>query len=165
MVEFWVDANVFIEAKNKYYAFDIAPGFWEGVKDGVRSGRVRSPMKVYDEIAKGKDELATWAGAAKAALAAFFAFQDQAVSQRYTALADQISANNAYCSGSVAKFLGGADLWVVSFAAERGGAVVTQETAAPANSRQVKIPNICQRCRLQSINTFEMIRRLGIRLG
>ncbi len=23
------DANVFIEAKNRYYAFDICPGFWE----------------------------------------------------------------------------------------------------------------------------------------
>jgi len=25
---FLVDANVLIEAKNRYYAFDIAPGFW-----------------------------------------------------------------------------------------------------------------------------------------
>jgi predicted nucleic acid-binding protein len=24
-----VDANVLIEAKNRYYAFDIAPGFWK----------------------------------------------------------------------------------------------------------------------------------------
>ena len=23
-----LDTNVFIEAKNRYYAFDIAPGFW-----------------------------------------------------------------------------------------------------------------------------------------
>lgn len=23
-----IDANVLIEAKNRYYAFDIAPGFW-----------------------------------------------------------------------------------------------------------------------------------------
>ncbi|PMD04330.1 DUF4411 family protein, partial [Brevibacterium paucivorans] len=23
-----LDANVLIEAKNRYYAFDIAPGFW-----------------------------------------------------------------------------------------------------------------------------------------
>ena len=26
-----IDSNVFIEAKNRYYAFDIAPGFWESV--------------------------------------------------------------------------------------------------------------------------------------
>ena len=25
---FLIDANVLIEAKNRYYAFDIAPGFW-----------------------------------------------------------------------------------------------------------------------------------------
>lgn len=23
-----IDSNVLIEAKNRYYAFDIAPGFW-----------------------------------------------------------------------------------------------------------------------------------------
>ena len=26
---FLVDSNVLIEAKNRYYAFDIAPGFWK----------------------------------------------------------------------------------------------------------------------------------------
>jgi len=26
---FLVDANVLIEAKNRYYGFDIAPGFWD----------------------------------------------------------------------------------------------------------------------------------------
>lgn len=25
---FLLDANVFIEAKNRYYGFDICPGFW-----------------------------------------------------------------------------------------------------------------------------------------
>lgn len=24
-----LDANVFIEAKNRYYGFDLAPGFWD----------------------------------------------------------------------------------------------------------------------------------------
>ena len=24
-----LDTNVFIEAKNRYYSFDLAPGFWE----------------------------------------------------------------------------------------------------------------------------------------
>lgn len=26
---FLIDANILIEAKNRYYAFDLAPGFWE----------------------------------------------------------------------------------------------------------------------------------------
>ena len=28
-----LDANVFIEAKNRYYAFDIHPGFWAWIQD------------------------------------------------------------------------------------------------------------------------------------
>lgn len=33
-----VDANVLIEAKNRYYAFDIAPGFWAWLEQGHRTG-------------------------------------------------------------------------------------------------------------------------------
>ena len=29
-MKYLLDSNVFIEAKNRYYAFDICPGFWEG---------------------------------------------------------------------------------------------------------------------------------------
>lgn len=28
-MKYLVDANVLIKAKNRYYAFDIAPGFWK----------------------------------------------------------------------------------------------------------------------------------------
>lgn len=38
-----IDANVLIEAKNRYYAFDIAPGFWKwldraGTRHGIQPG-------------------------------------------------------------------------------------------------------------------------------
>lgn len=26
-----LDSNVFMEAKNRYYAFDIVPGFWQAL--------------------------------------------------------------------------------------------------------------------------------------
>lgn len=37
-----VDANVLIEAKNRYYAFDIAPGFWEWLEGAHAAGEVGS---------------------------------------------------------------------------------------------------------------------------
>ena len=33
-----VDANILIDAKNRYYAFDIAPGFWAWLEQAHRSG-------------------------------------------------------------------------------------------------------------------------------
>ena len=56
-----VDSNVLIEAKNRYYAFDNAPGFWEWLERAHRAGRVFSIEKVEEELLRGDDELAKWA--------------------------------------------------------------------------------------------------------
>jgi hypothetical protein len=47
-----VDADVFIEAKNKHYAFDVVPGFWDWLlaanADGMvesRRGGIRAPRR------------------------------------------------------------------------------------------------------------------------
>lgn len=33
-----LDTNVLIEAKNRYYAFDLAPGFWAWIGEAHRQG-------------------------------------------------------------------------------------------------------------------------------
>lgn len=40
-----LDTNVFIEAKNRYYAFDLAPGFWEGLDADAAAGRSAASRK------------------------------------------------------------------------------------------------------------------------
>ena len=37
-----VEANILIDAKNRYYAFDIAPGFWAWLEQAPRSGELIS---------------------------------------------------------------------------------------------------------------------------
>ena len=37
-MKYLVDANVLIEAKNRYYAFDIAPGFWKWLDQAHAQG-------------------------------------------------------------------------------------------------------------------------------
>ena len=56
-----LDANVFIEAARRYYAFDIAPRFWQILIDHASSGQVFSLDHVKAELMRGKDELAKWA--------------------------------------------------------------------------------------------------------
>lgn len=58
-----VDANVLIDAKNRYYAFDIAPGFWEWLGGAHAAGEVGSIEAVRKELVEGNDELAEWAKA------------------------------------------------------------------------------------------------------
>ena len=60
-MKYLVDANVLIEAKNRYYAFDIAPGFWKWLNQAHSQGTVFSIEKVGEELGRGNDELADWA--------------------------------------------------------------------------------------------------------
>ncbi len=55
-----LDANVFIEAARRYYAFDVAPAFWNGLIHHASEGRIRSIDKIKNELERGNDELADW---------------------------------------------------------------------------------------------------------
>jgi hypothetical protein len=39
---FLLDSNVFIQAKNFYYGFDICPGFWKWLDDAVNGSHAYS---------------------------------------------------------------------------------------------------------------------------
>jgi len=60
-VTYLLDANVFIEAKNRHYAFDLCPGSWTWLDEAHASNRVHSVAKIGEELRARDDELATWA--------------------------------------------------------------------------------------------------------
>lgn len=56
-----LDANIFIQAKNHHYAFDVVPGFWRWLERAHGIGIAGSVERVREELLVGKDELADWA--------------------------------------------------------------------------------------------------------
>lgn len=42
VIKYVLDANVFIEAARRYYAFDLAPAFWRALIKHAIQGRVLS---------------------------------------------------------------------------------------------------------------------------
>ena len=78
-------------------------------------------------------------------------------------IADYVNGN--FAASRAASFLRGADPWVIAHALMAEGIVVTQEARVPANSTKVKIPNICTVFRVRSMNTYRMLRELGVSLG
>ena len=52
---FLMDADVFISAKNGYYAFEICPGFWDSLAHYFGTGNIRSIDKVRNELLAGRD--------------------------------------------------------------------------------------------------------------
>lgn len=52
MTQYGVDTNVFIEAKNRYYRFDMPPGrwFWGLMDRAIAAGIVQSAERMKDEL-------------------------------------------------------------------------------------------------------------------
>jgi hypothetical protein len=73
-----LDANVFIQAKNEYYGFDIVPAFWDWLIAANKAGTVFSIDKVGDELFEYGDELSDWAKD-RAQTGGFFLQPDDAV--------------------------------------------------------------------------------------
>src|SRR5829696_9220324 len=55
-----LDANVFIQAHQTYYAFDICPGFWLALPRQHEAKRVFSIDKIKAELLALSDPLSEW---------------------------------------------------------------------------------------------------------
>ena len=156
----WLDSNVFIQAKNGPYGFDLAPGFWTWLEKAVKEGIVRSPVRVYAELTQGKDQLARWA--AKMRSKGLFVTPDHSVQKYFGDVA--VFVQTAYENPYSAKFLGGADPWVIAHAGEGQGTVVTHEILASAGCKDVKIPNVCEQFGIACIQPYAAFKKLGLKL-
>jgi hypothetical protein len=158
---YWLDCNVFVQAKNGPYGFDIAPGFWRWLERQAKDGIVRSPINVYTELQVGSDPLSRWMRNVKKSTKLFVS-PDRTVQTRFGEVA--VFVQRTYNAAHAASFLAGADPWVIAHAMDDSGTVVTHETLGPAGCKQVKIPNVCDSLRVNCLGAYDAFRKLGLRL-
>ncbi|MEM4218209.1 MAG: DUF4411 family protein [Candidatus Methanomethylicaceae archaeon] len=158
-----LDTSVFTQAARSYYHFAIAPGFWKALVQKARAGTLLSIDRVKAEIDKGQDDLKKWVNSH------FHYFQstnDQTIVAAYRQVIQWATAQNQYTPAAKTHFADNdnADAWVVAYARAKNCVVVTQEAPAPQARHKIKLPDVCRGFNVQCIDTFEMMRRLRIRL-
>ena len=109
-----LDANVFIEAARRYYAFDLAPPFWESLVQHAENGRIYSIDRVKVELERGKDELAEWATSQFSN--AFASTDEEEVTNSYASVMGWVRAQDQFSDAAKADFADGADGWLVAYA-------------------------------------------------
>ena len=154
-----LDANVFIEAKNFYYSYDICPAFWTWLDDAL-GDTVVSIELVRQELAEGNDELADWAKAQKDP-DRFLEVDDEPTQELFKQVAATVMAGDCQPHAK-SEFLKGADPWLVAKAKVIGGTVVTQEQLNLAAKRKVFLPNICSAFAVDFQGTYKLLRNLGV---
>lgn len=161
--QYVLDTNIFIHAKNHYYAFDICPGFWRALERHGKDGYTISIDRVFNELEEGHDALSDWVAAAGQRF--FKKTADRKVIDEYRKLVQWAQSQSQFTKAAKDQFSqsDNADAWVVAYAKANGCVVVTHEVLQPDVKTKVKIPNACQAVNVLWVNTFEMLRRLQTR--
>lgn len=157
-----LDANAFIQARRRFYPFDICPGYWEGLRWFRASGRLCSIDKVRDELERGGDDLWNWArdvfdeSGCESSIIGASEFADMAA---------WVQSNVQFTQAAKSEFMAVADGWLAAYAKSSGKVIVTLEEPSPEAKRRVPLVNVCRAFGVQAITPFEMLRRLEVRLS
>jgi len=149
-----LDANVFIDAKNRYFAFDIVPAFWDWLAAQHTANKAFTVQAVYDEVVGGGDDLADWMKGQPSSFRLAPTAADSASLRRVS----EWSQAQGFKQAAVADFLQSADYFIVAQALTLGYAVVTLEIPDPASRRRVKVPDACAAVGVTWMSPFRWLR-------
>ncbi len=159
-----LDANVFIQAKRRFYGLDFCPGYWHTLIWHQQHRKLCSVDKVQNELLRGGDDLAQWVKQQFGA-EAFADTTTPAVAGVYAQMLAWVMAQPQFLDSAKAEFQQVADGWLAAFAKASSYVVVTLEEYDPVIRKKVPLPNICRAFDVESITPFEMLRRLNVQLN
>jgi len=158
--KYCLDANVLIQAWQKYYSPSFCPSYWDVLDKLGREGRIFLPQLVYDEITRTEDDLSRWLKASK--------IPKRILDVQITECWKDILAVNPIHKNLVDNNRNRslADPWVIAHALRENACVVTKEEKITApNSTKIKIPNVCSNIGLRCMNDFEFILELNLKFN
>jgi len=158
---FLLDANVFIEAKRRYYAFDLCPGFWNCLVWHHGADRVQSIDRVKQELERGGDDLSDWVATAMPK-PCFASTDNEAVTGIFGQMVTWVQGQPQFLPEARADFLSGNDGWLIAYAKAANLVLVTHEIFAPDARRKVPIPNVCEAFGVRYVDTFSMLKELSV---
>ncbi|MEP7317579.1 MAG: DUF4411 family protein [Panacibacter sp.] len=155
-----MDANVLIQAWQKYYSPKFCSDYWSLLNDFGANKVIFLPQNVFEEITRTEDDLAAWLRNSKIPIKEI----------------DGDVANclkNIYATNPIHQYLVDntkqrslADPWVIAHALKENACVVTKEEKVSApNTTRIKIPNVCDNMGIRWINDFQFVEELNIQFS
>lgn len=156
--KYCLDANVLIQAWQKYYNPRFCPDYWNILIELGKQDKIFIPELVYEEITKTEDELSRWLKASKIPI--------KKITEPVTICLQKIYSANPVHKNLVDNINGRslADPWVIAHSIFENAIVVTKEEKITAlNSKRIRIPNVCDNMGVRWINDFQFIDELDIK--
>ena len=166
---FLIDSSALVTPYKSYYPFDIAPCFWDQIKENIEIGRIAVLDVVKDEVEKGGDTLSEWIN--ELSIARFIDHREAPILAHYSEVLTYIQNCEFYTAHALADWANAniADPWLIATAIEKDFTIITFETSAghlskKYPSKRCKIPDICDVFHAKYENLFSMMRKLSISL-
>lgn len=156
--KYCLDANVLIQAWQKYYNPRFCPDYWDILIELGKQDKIFIPELVYEEITRTEDELSRWLKASKIPI--------KKITEPVTICLQKIYSANPVHKNLVDNINGRslADPWVIAHSIFENAIVVTKEEKITAlNSKRIRIPNVCDNMGVRWINDFQFIDELDIK--
>ena len=151
------DANVLIQAWQKYYSPKFCPDYWKILDDLGHKGKIFIPEMVHTEITRTEDDLAIWLKKCRIPVRQI----DETVIKALQEIYSKDPAHKNLVDNTKARSL--ADPWVIAHAICEQATVVTKEEKVTAlNSSKIKIPNVCENMKVRWINDFQFVEELDL---
>ena len=164
---FLVDSNSLMTPYRFYYAFDLVPAFWDLLIEHVKVGKIVVLDMVKSEIDKGEDDLSRWISNLDGL--AVISHVDEKTIAYYQRIMQHVADSGLYKESALHIWAleNITDPWLIASAAKNGYTVVTEEVGASGLStknrqKAAKIPDVAAKFEVETVNVFEMMRRLGI---
>lgn len=156
--KYCLDANVLIQAWQKYYNPRFCPDYWNILIELGKQDKIFIPELVYEEITRTEDELSRWLKASKIPI--------KKITEPVTICLQKIYSANPVHKNLVDNINGRslADPWVIAHSIFENAIDVTKEEKITAlNSKRIRIPNVCDNMGVRWINDFQFIDELDIK--
>lgn len=155
--KYCLDANVLIQAWQKYYSPKFCPDYWTLLNDFGANNIIFLPENVFEEITRTEDDLSDWLKNSQIKI-------HEIDGDVTNCLKDIYAANHLHqylVDNTKQRSL--ADPWVIAHALKEKACVVTkEEKLSVPNSTRIKIPNVCDNMGIRWINDFQFVEELNI---
>lgn len=159
--KYLLDANVFIEAHRRYYAFDLVPSFWLFLTKCAQDNKIISIDRVKYELEKQEDILSNWI---KDEFSEWFmSTDDENVIDNFKKLIKWTFEQEQFLDYAKSEFSNVADSWLIAYAIAYDYTIVTHEKYNPHQRNKILIPNVCKEFGVKYVDTFDMLRQLNFR--
>lgn len=172
-----IDSSGLIQAHRTYYAYDIAPMFWEQLLDNSNQIIIMDVVKneLCPSNKEKQDWLQKWILDNYHNLNPIFVNKDK-LDEKYAEVNKYIYSSKLYSLEECAAWANDkcADPWLIAAAITYGYTIVSMEVSNQVDSKNKssknsknkspKIPDVANHFCVRHINLYEMMRELGIKL-